>query len=159
MKDYTYSRSRKTTCTTPCWIAMINELHEILGFSWARIAYRIGSSPSSIQKLVKDFNRIPRDKMFFALACYYHKLFYSEYSMPKAKNYVEANHDQTLCNLVIELFNRGFLDDFGTTPSEQESKKKLIESAQKKGFLGKEDVNVGGEVYQTPASTTHIHLM
>jgi hypothetical protein len=143
MSNYSNLNLKDQTNNLPCWISMINEIHEILGFSWARIASRIGSSPSSVQKLVKDTSRTPRDKMFFNLACYYYKLFYSQAAFPKAKRYVEEAKDQTLCNVVIELLNRGLLDDIENLPEEQENKKKYLAFAQKKGFLGKEQMEIG----------------
>lgn len=124
MSNYNKLSLTKQRETPPCWTSMINEIHEVLGFSWARIASKIGSSPSSVQKLVKDNNRTPRDKMFFKLARYYYKLFYSQSVFPKAKRYVEENKDQTLCNTVIELLNRGFLENlYGTKPNMHLSKK------------------------------------
>lgn len=132
----------------PVWLEMIEEIATVFGYSYSRIAYRIGSSPSSVQKLVKDLNRIPRDKMFFNLACYYHKLFYSESSLPKAKKHVEQNHDETLCAAVIELLDRGFIDDPSKIASNQEIKKKFIETAQSKGFLGKENTQANKECFK-----------
>lgn len=127
----------------PCWVRMINEIHTVLGYSYSRIAYRINFSPSGVQKLIQDFKRIPRDKMFFNLACYYHKLFYSPFSLPCAKKYAEENHDDTLCSVVIELINRGLIDDLGKTPHYQANQKKYIKVAQNKRFLGKETVSAG----------------
>lgn len=143
----------------PVWLEMIEEIATVFDYSYSRIAYRIGSSPSSVQKLVKDLNRIPRDKMFFDLACYYYKLFYGELSLSKAKKHVEQNKDQTLGNVVIELLNRGFLDDSSKTKSNQENKKKFIAIAQSKGFLGKESVSVDTRVYQYSISTHHACMM
>ncbi len=128
---------------TPCWTRMVNEINGVLGFSLARIAYRIGSSASNVQKLVKNLNHIPRDKMFFNLACLYHKLFYSELTLAKAKKHIEENKDETLCNVVIELLYRGFFDDLDDASPDQENKKKYIEIALSKGFLGKEYVKTG----------------
>jgi hypothetical protein len=138
-----YSIKKREEVNIPCWILMIQEINKALGFSYARIAYRTNSSPSSIQKLVKDYNRIPRDKMFFDLACYYYKLFYGESILPKARKHVEQTKDKTLCAVIIELLDRGFIDDSSKTPSNQENKKKFIEVAQSKGFLGKGCMDVG----------------
>ncbi|MCD6048475.1 MAG: hypothetical protein K0S08_2122 [Gammaproteobacteria bacterium] len=135
MKTLNYKLTLTQGSDLPCWIKMINEIHEVLGFSWARIASRIGSSSSSIQKLVKDFNRIPRDKMFVNLACYYYKLFYSEFSLPKAKKYIAETNDKTLYNVTIELLHRGFFDDQSQTLIKEEYKKIYFDIAQKKGII------------------------
>ena len=102
--------SCQKTSHMPIWIEIIHDLSDILGYSYSRIAYRIGSSPSSIQKLMKDSTRTPRDKMFLNLCQYYYKLFYGVTRSKKAAEYVEANNHQTFNTLLNELFYRGYFD-------------------------------------------------
>lgn len=124
----------------PCWVLMLNEIKNIMGFSFTHIAYRIGCSPSSVQKLVKDYKRVPRDEMFFNLACFYYKLFYSTPKLSgKGKN-IEEKHDETLYQVVIELINRGFLDDSYMKANEQTNGKKCLDTVLRSKFLGNENI-------------------
>jgi hypothetical protein len=140
---------------------MINEIHQVFNFSYSRIAYRIGVSPSSIQKLIKDPQRTPRDATFFNLACYYYKLFYSIDTLPTSKKYVEDKKDETLCDTVIELLERGYLDDLDELNKPQEGNKKDPRAtAKRKGFLGKESKLVGmfSRSGIVPANFAHFQL-
>ena len=119
-KTYAVNQQRLVVCETkkfltancsPVWIEIISDLVNGLNYSYSRIAYRIGSSPSSVQKLAKDSSRIPRDKMFFNLSRYYYKVFYASSRSVKAAAYVEEKKDLTLYKLIQELSYRGYIDE------------------------------------------------
>jgi hypothetical protein len=139
------STEQMFTGICPSWIEALNEIHDVLGFSWARVAYRIGCSPSSIQKLVNNHQRSPRDRSFFHLCCFYYKLFYGVFRSEKAAKHVEKTNDQTLCALVIELAKRGLL--------EKRLKGNREENFQ--GLLGKEIKNMAALCF-APQSASHI---
>ena len=104
----------------PCWVVILKELTQVLGYSYSRIAFRLTASPSAIQKLIRYPNRIPRNKIFFALSHYYIKLFYSQNRSAKAKQYLQSYGHQTLRRLIQELAQRDYfeIDEFNANEEE-----------------------------------------
>ncbi len=72
----------------PYWIEIIKDMVDGLGFSYSRIAMRVGVSPSAIQKLMVNWNRQPRHLLFHKLMSLHHKLFFGPYRLPKAEAYL-----------------------------------------------------------------------
>ena len=71
----------------PEWIIWIHDLVQGAGFSYSRIAYRIGVSPSTIQKLATNNKRKPRTHILLALKNLHDKIFQSIYAQPSAIEY------------------------------------------------------------------------
>ncbi len=72
----------------PHWIDIIQDMVDGLGFSYSRIAMRVGVSPSAIQKLMVNWKRKPRHVLFHHLIQLHHKLFFGPYRLPKAEAYL-----------------------------------------------------------------------
>lgn len=69
------------------WVEMIIDLVLGANYSYSRIAYGIGASPSAIQKLATDSNRHPRFDLFTRLSKLHEKVFQGQYATPKARDY------------------------------------------------------------------------
>lgn len=69
------------------WLEMISDLVIGVGYSYSRIAHRIGISPSTVQKLATRPNRKPSEKVLFGLRDLHYKVFQSPYASPKAMEY------------------------------------------------------------------------
>ena len=127
---------------TPVWVSIIKSFTEGMGYSYARIAGRINVSPSSLQKLIKNPDRRPRDEVFYALCCYFYKVFYSENRSERAVIYVDNCVSTVFPQMVMELkeremYSNDFLNDGDFLWSEktknyscsdflQQEKKKII---------------------------------
>lgn len=76
-----------------------------IGMSYSRIAYRIGISPSTIQKLVTYSQRTPRGNTFIKLSQYYQKIFSRPYVYgPKVVAYYEE-HQKAIVELLESMAN------------------------------------------------------
>ncbi|MCD6047488.1 MAG: hypothetical protein K0S08_1135 [Gammaproteobacteria bacterium] len=79
----------KEEITSP-WLEMIDDLVVGAEFSYSRIAYRLGISPSTIQKLMTKTGRRPRPYILESLTRLHHKIFQGIYATPKARSYWET---------------------------------------------------------------------
>ncbi|MCD6047967.1 MAG: hypothetical protein K0S08_1614 [Gammaproteobacteria bacterium] len=66
---------------------MISDLVVGADYSYSRIGYRLGVSPSTIQKLATNPGRSPRQCTFIDLQKLHYKIFQGQYATPKARAY------------------------------------------------------------------------
>jgi hypothetical protein len=69
------------------WLEMIYDLVAGADYSYSRIGYRLGVSPSTIQKLATNPGRSPCRHTFMDLQKLHHKVFQGQYATPKARAY------------------------------------------------------------------------
>lgn len=99
------------------WIFMIRELVDGAGYSYSRIAKRIGVSPSTIQKLATHQNRQPRHLVFHKILCLYHKVFFGPFLTEKVKLYLANKNHETTPKLPFEWLD--FLKEDGGEEGEE----------------------------------------
>lgn len=88
---------------------MIDDLYNICGYSYARIATRIFVSPSTIQKCRQYRHRCLRSKSFYNLILLYCRIFFGEYRLEHISEIVRKDEKHFISRLP-EAF-RGRIDE------------------------------------------------
>ena len=94
--------------STSLWVEMIHDLVNGAGYSYSRIAYRAGVSPTSIQKLATIPNRIPRQRNWLNLIKVYYHAFYRKGAELSAKNYIKHKTNNRLkwvANIPVDIWS------------------------------------------------------
>ena len=80
----------------PEWVEMINDLKIGAGYSYTKIAYCVGMSPSEVHRIGKGKSHQPKYLAGKALMKLYYKVFYGQKCLAAAANYLRLKKSHHL---------------------------------------------------------------
>lgn len=89
-KFFAIQQSINCSDSDSVWLFMIRDLVEGAGYNYSRIAKKVGSCPSTIQKLVTHPGRRPRQSLFEKLLVLYYHVFNGPYLTQRVQSYLQV---------------------------------------------------------------------